>query len=118
MTPDNMPFAEVLKRLRHAVTTASNDDVSEAGTTARKRHVERLDAMLVAAEHIEKLEEALDRIAQWTQAYPLSVFPEPDWKRARALLEASGMTLDSVSAGAMRRVVDGIAGIIAEVRPQ
>jgi len=56
MTPDNMPFAEVLKGLRHAVTTAMNDDVSESGTTARKRHVERLDAMLAAAELIEELE--------------------------------------------------------------
>ena len=67
-------------------------------------------------ERIEQLEETLERIRQWTLAYPLDIFPEPDWKKARALLEAGGMTLDSVSAGASRRVVNGIAKIIEESR--
>lgn len=65
---------------------------------------------------IEALEDALTRIEQWTLAYPLSVFPEPDWKKARTVLEEHGMTLDSISAGAMRRVVEGIAEIIEEAR--
>lgn len=65
---------------------------------------------------IEKLEGALERIEQWTLAYPLSVFPEPDWKKAHEVLKDHGMTLDSISAGVMRRVVDGIADIIEEAR--
>jgi hypothetical protein len=59
-------------------------------------------------DEIERLRAALERIGMWADAYPLDVFPEPDWRKARALLEAGGMTLDSVSAGAMRRVVGGI----------
>jgi len=63
---------------------------------------------------VERLEEALWRIDQWSQAYPLEVFPEPDWNKARQLLEAGGMTLDSVSAGAMRHVVSGVGKIARE----
>ena len=62
----------------------------------------------------EKLEEALQRIVQWSEAYPLDVFPEPDWKKARALLEAGGISLDSVSASCMRRVVEGVGKIARE----
>ena len=36
---------EVIERLRRAVQTACNDDVSEAGTEKRARHIERVDAM-------------------------------------------------------------------------
>jgi len=64
-----------------------------------------------AADRIERLEEALERIEQWSCAYPLTVFPEPDLKRARELLEAGGMTLDSISAHAMRHVVEGVGEI-------
>lgn len=58
-------------------------------------------------DRIDELEEALHKIAQWSEAYPLSVFPEPDLKKARELLEAGGITLDSVSAHCMRHVVEG-----------
>ena len=60
---------------------------------------------------IERLEEALQRIEQWSRAYPLKIFPEPDLKKARALLEAGGMTLDAISAHAMRHVVEGVGQI-------
>jgi len=68
-------------------------------------------------DEIEQLRDKLERIRQWTEAYPIDVFPEPDWKKARTLLEAGGMTLDSVSASAMRRVVNGIAKIIQGQEP-
>ena len=48
----------------------------------------------------------------WADAYPLDIFPEPDWKRARDALALVGITLDSISAACMRHVVDG-AGDIA-----
>jgi hypothetical protein len=57
-------------------------------------------------------EEKLWEIRKWCDAYPLSVFPEPDFKRARELLEAGGMTLDAISASNMRHVLDGIRKII------
>jgi hypothetical protein len=57
----------------------------------------------------EKLESALRTIVQWGEAYPLDVFPEPDWQKARELLAAGGISLDAVSASNMRHVVTGIA---------
>lgn len=62
-------------------------------------------------ERLERLEEALQRIADWADAYPLEVFPEPDLKRARQVLEAHGMTVDAISASAMRHVITRVAHI-------
>lgn len=64
------------------------------------------------------LEEALQRIVQWSEAYPLVVFPEPDWKKAADLLRAGGLSLDSISATAMRHVVEGVGGIAREALAQ
>lgn len=63
---------------------------------------------------LELLEEALQKIVLWSEAYPTDVFPEPDWKRARALLEAGGITLDSISGSCMRHVVEGVGKIARE----
>jgi hypothetical protein len=65
-------------------------------------------------ERAEALEEALQRIVSWADAYPTDIFPEPDWKKAATLLKAGGMTLDSVSAGCMRHVVEGVGKIARE----
>jgi len=64
----------------------------------------------------ERQATALARIGQWCEAYPLDVFPEPDWGLVRFLLAAGGVSLDAVSASAMRRVVDGIRKLIEEVK--
>lgn len=61
---------------------------------------------------VDALSAKLYRIASWCEAYPLDIFPEPDLKKARDLLEAGGMTLDSVSASSMRHVLRGIRKII------
>ena len=65
-------------------------------------------------DRIEKLEAALHLIAEWSKAYPLQVFPEPDLTKARTLLEAGGITLDAVSASAMRHVIEGVGKIARE----
>lgn len=65
-------------------------------------------------DRIEELEEALQKIVSWSEAYPLDIFPEPDLKRARALLEAGGITLDAVSAHCMRHVIEGVGRIARE----
>jgi len=52
--------------------------------------------------------EQLHDIVQWTKAYPLSVFPEPDMKRAHEILKQHGMTLDAISASNMRHVLEGL----------
>jgi hypothetical protein len=59
----------------------------------------------------EQLTEALRLIVQWSEAYPLTVFPEPDFIKARQLLEAGGMTLDAISASCMRHLIAGVTGI-------
>lgn len=59
----------------------------------------------------EQLEDALQRIMRWSEAYPLKVFPEPDWEKARQLLEAGGITLDAVSASCLRHAVEGVGKI-------
>lgn len=61
--------------------------------------------------------EALKRIVQWADAYPLDVFPEPDsayYLKASEVLAANGMTLDRLSAAAMRHVVEGVGKIARE----
>ena len=62
----------------------------------------------------DRLEEALHHIVQWSEAYPLDIFPEPDWERARQLLQAGGITLDAVSASCMCHVVEGVGRIARE----
>lgn len=60
---------------------------------------------------IDTLETALERIVQWAEAYPLDVFPEPDFKRVHEVLKAAGLGLDQVSASNMRHVVKGVGEI-------
>lgn len=65
----------------------------------------------LACARVERLEEALQRIVQWADAYPLDVFPEPDFKRVNDVLKAAGLSLDQVSASNMRHVVKGVGDI-------
>lgn len=60
---------------------------------------------------LERMRAALMEIDTWSRAYPLSIFPEPDFKKAAALLTAGGMTLDAISASNMRHVVEGVGKI-------
>ena len=81
------------------------DRVSEAELMACEKERDALRA------RVAKLEGELQRIVRWSEAYPLAIFPEPDLKQARELLEAGGMTLDALSASAMRHVVNGVGKI-------
>jgi len=60
---------------------------------------------------LERYEEALQRIASWSDAYPIGIFPEPDWQKAAELLNAGGITIDAVSAHCMRHVIAGVGAI-------
>lgn len=60
----------------------------------------------------ERLRGALEKIETWARAYPLDVFPEPDFTKAHEALKANGMTLDAISASAIRHVIDGIKHIV------
>jgi hypothetical protein len=60
----------------------------------------------------ERLNMALDEIRSWAKAYPLEIFPEYDFKEAHKVLVTHGMTLDAISAHAMRHVLKGVIQII------
>lgn len=69
------------------------------------------DPLDMYQQRIEDLEEALQRIVQWSEAYPLDIFPEPDMAKARILLGYGGMTLDAISAHCMRHCVEGVGKV-------
>lgn len=62
---------------------------------------------------VSRLLRAVPHVA-WAEAYPLDVFPAPDLARARVALEAAGMSLDAISASAMRHVIAGVGKIARE----
>jgi len=63
---------------------------------------------------IQQLEDKLYKIDSWCKAYPLDIFPEPNFKKAHKILKENGMTLDAISASNMRHVLKGIQKIIME----
>jgi hypothetical protein len=67
---------------------------------------------------VERYEDALQELADWAKAYPLDIFPEPDLKRAHELLQAGGMTIDAVSASAMRHLLVRVQEIVKMARKQ
>lgn len=72
------------------------------------------EAMTTNEDRIDRFETALHQIVQWSDAYPLKAFPEPDWKRVAELLQAGGITLDAVSASCMRHVIEQVGQIARE----
>lgn len=76
-------------------------------TMTADQYIAELKAEIKAKdEEIESLSKALDNIQRWVEAYPLDIFPKPDLKKARKILKAAGMTLDSISADVMRDIKD------------
>ncbi len=106
---DKTQIAELAARLEaelYAVLTERNVQADE---------IEQLRMQLADhGEEITRLEEALRRIVEWSQAYPLAIFPKPDLQRAHVLLQAGGMSIDSISADAMRHVVESVGKIAAD----
>jgi len=65
-------------------------------------------------ERCEELEDALQRIVRWADAYPMDIFHEPnsdECHRAHLLLTANGMTLDAFSASMGRHCLKGVGNI-------
>jgi len=63
-------------------------------------------------DELEELRDKLHQIKAWIDAYPLEVFPEPDFEKAHRVLRQHGITLDAISASNMRHVLSGIKNII------
>lgn len=70
-------------------------------------------AKLVAAKEREHYDNLFEQIKGWCEAYPISVFPEPDFGKAHEVLKANGMTLDAISASNMKHVITQVQKIIA-----
>jgi len=68
----------------------------------------------INVKYINKLESKLDRIRQWCDAYPIDIFPEPDFKKVHQLLKENSMSLDSITASNIRYALRGIIKIIEE----
>lgn len=65
-------------------------------------------------ERIDDLEDALMRIKQWCQAYPVSMFHEVDdeeLQRAGKVLMDAGIMIDNLHASWARHLLDGIGEI-------
>lgn len=62
----------------------------------------------------ERMRDALQKIENWANAYPIGIFPEPDLKRVHAVLLAADLGLDGVSASNMRHVLNGIKKIVED----
>jgi len=81
-------------------------------------------SLIAAHKRIAELEKRLDtatealiRIEQWAEAYPLDIFPEPDnWHKIGEALKKIGSPnlIDNVSASNMRHVVTGIKALALE----
>lgn len=59
--------------------------------------------------------DALEKLKQWAEAYPVEAFPEmtkEDWKRADEVLSAAGLSLTRISASNMRHVITQTVKIV------
>lgn len=91
--------------------TARGDGSIDAMAWAEGEFTRPLYAGPPDEDRMDTLTEALWHIDAWSRAYPVSIFPEPDLEKARELLEAGGMTLDSISASCMRHVITEVGEI-------
>lgn len=60
-----------------------------------------------------ELRDALQEIYNWANAYPLEVFPEPDFKKVREMI--GDKLLTEISASNMRHVITGVKSICERV---
>jgi len=116
------------ERIEQFIANAGTDELAEQVRRLARQVAEReaeiaelnhvVDGMTVISERAEAerddYREALLRIVQWADAYPLDIFPEPDFKRAHEVMTAAGMTLDNISASNIRHVVTGVGKIARE----
>jgi hypothetical protein len=79
--------------------------------TALQRERQRAEA---AEDRLDAALSALRQIKEWSDAYPLKVWPEPtkaEWTKAVEALRAAGLTIDAISASNMRHVITQVGEI-------
>jgi hypothetical protein len=94
-------------------------DIAEYVETMQSKLEQRIameiDEHLKVVKLQAKLDIAVDKLHEidnWAKAYPLEVFPEPDWQKAKELLGSNLLTC--ISASNMRHVIDGVSSIVQE----
>ena len=86
------------------------DELADLGDALKAER----DKVAALEARLSKMEEVLEQIVEWSKAYPISVFPEPDFEKAAKVLKDNGMTLDAVSASNMRHVITEVAKMARE----
>ena len=115
MTPTEQPTSEPSDRSEKLAVAMMEEHPQQYAYVIHEAFAD-LEARLAAAEDKrDEAREAHQRIVEWADAYPLSVFPEPDFKKAAAVLKAAGMTLDAISASNMRHCLKGAKEIACTV---
>ena len=99
------PYERVIEALQKRLVKDGNAVYLELYATP-------LDAKAIRAEALEEANDLLDKIEAWAKAYPVSVFPEPDFAKAHKVLTENGMTLDAISASNMRHVLTQLQKMI------
>ena len=85
-----------------------------ANCEERHERLDRVDTALAkrVGDMIAHNATVMVKLTDWLKAYPLDIFPEPDLKKAHALLQAGGMTLDVISGHIGRDVLTRVLKII------
>ena len=77
--------------------------------------IEKQDAEIAERDiKIEQLEDKIQLIRNWAEAYPLDIFPEPDFAEVHAVLTKNKLSLSAVSASNMRHVINEVKRIVGE----
>lgn len=111
MTPERL---EEFGRLLREYTATEHGKRSRLHNEISRFVFDNLPEFLALLDRIKRQQEALENIEQLCLAYPVSFFPEPDFKKAAEILKAGGMSLDAISASNMRHVLKGISQITLE----
>jgi hypothetical protein len=93
---------------------ATWDRMEDIADKSQERAIDAIQQNVELEASADRMEDALQRIVQWADAYPLDVFPEPNWIMVKVLLKDSGESLDAVSASNMRHVIEGVGRIAKE----
>ena len=65
-------------------------------------------------ENADNLRDALHKIKQWADAYPIDIFSDVDLDAARAALKAVNIDIGNLHAKLARHIVSGIGAIATE----
>lgn len=102
-TLNKSPFQHYYIRAEQVVALK---EVITAGYALGREELAQLraeNARLTA--EVEAADKLRDEIESWLKMLTTEIFREPDFVKARALLESGGMTLDGLSASNMRHVL-------------